>query len=118
MICSREEFLLLLNAWNSSSQTVVVVLTWGSGILSETTTIRVSGFIERIEEEEGLFIVIPKSGSFPNGDYVVIGFENRIFSYGDKLEIAEGAEDVIIVANPSGARMVLFTLKNSPGEPS
>ena len=113
MICSRDEFLLLLKKWMTSSQTVVVVLTWGTGNLSETTIIRISGLIERIDEEESLFVLLPHNGSYPDGDYVMVGLKDRIFSYGDKVGYAEDGDDVMIVANPLGARMVVFTLKPS-----
>ena len=95
----------------ASSQTVVLVLVCGGIELSESTFVRTSGVIEKIDEEEGLFVIVPPSGDYPDGDYMMVGLRNRVFSYGDKVNYAEGAEDVVLIANQSEAKMVIFTLR-------
>ena len=52
MICSKEEFLLLLQKWMSSSQRVVVTLSFGSLPLSRLATVRISGLILNVRDGE------------------------------------------------------------------
>jgi hypothetical protein len=120
MICSKEEFLLLLQKWMSSSQRVVVTLSFGSLPLSRLATVRISGLIQNLDEEEELFTLVPDSGSFPEGDHLTIGIDPWIFAYGDQREYSsafgpdnfgDGADEIVLMRHPNGIIMALFTLK-------
>jgi hypothetical protein len=84
MICSREEFLLLLQKWMSSSQIAVLSMALGEGSLSGITMARISGNIRNIDEEAGLFVLASDPNNFPVGDFAMVGLDGWNFGYADQ----------------------------------
>jgi len=117
MICSREEFLLVLEKWITASQRVVVELSFGNGqLLSGLILGRISGRIASIDKEAGCFTVIGESD-----DFIMVGLDEWQFAFADHTALPEEAknpvamrgefDEVITLNNFNGTRLSIFTLK-------
>ena len=123
MICSMEEFLLLLQKWMSSSQSVVfqfsVVVSDEEPeerTLSGTFMGRICGRIGSIDEHDKFFVIVTETDTF-----VMVGFAEWYFGYSDQKELSETERQVplmsgevgelITLNHANGLRINMFTLK-------
>lgn len=119
MVCSKEEFLLVLKNWMSSSQRVVlsVVLAENSGS-SITSIFRVVGNIKNIDSEVGAFVLAGHSESLLNGDFAFVGIDDWEIAFADPLEnpaLTQGLvgvqgpiREALSLTRPNRAKITLF----------
>jgi len=93
MICSKDEFLLVLRNWMCSSQRVVLSVMLGEPtstelqeILSSTCTLRLTGYISNVDKDGWFFAFNTKVDGILDDDFATIGLEGWEYAYADPIE--------------------------------
>jgi len=121
MTCSKEEFLLVLQKWISSSQRVVFTLALGPRTeLCAITVARLTGHIKNVDHEGLFFVLACEPDGINEGNFATIGLDGWEFAFADILENpamagglvypVERVNEAVYLSKPNLAQISLFAV--------